>query len=327
MTRSANSLTERVDRDPAPVAPAPATPGRRQLLLVLAGLWVLDGILKLQPYMFTKSFAAQTLGAASQGAPGWLAAPISWAQRILENHPVAPMIVFALVEIAIGFGIAYRPTRRLALLGSLVWVPFLWFFAEGLGGLTTGSAGPLTGAPGASILYALTALLLWPTDRPGTSQAARFVGKRAAQVIWLVLWGLLACLALLPANTEPDAISQTISGNVMGTPTWYTSLLDTASRLTAGRGGWLSVLLALALASVAVSVWVPGPWSVSVRRAGVVLALVLAAVIWVFGEGLGMPFMGTGTDPDTGPLLALLAVVYWPARRLAPASTGSGAGS
>jgi len=142
-----------------------------------------------------------------------------------------------------------------------------------------------------------------------------------------VLWGLLACLALLPANTKPDAISQTISGNVMSTPTWYTSLLDTASRLTAGRGDWLSVLLALALASVAVSVWVPGPWSVSVRRAGVVLALVLAAVIWVFGEGLGMPFMGTGTDPDTGPLLALLAVAYWPAGRLAPASTGSGAGS
>ena len=105
------------------------------------------------------------------------------------------------------------------------------------------------------------------------------------------------------------------------------SMLDTASSWTAGRGGWLSVLLALALAAVAVSVWVPGPWSVSVRRAGVVLALVSAAVIWVFGEGLGMPFMGTGTDPDTGPLLALLAVVYWPARLLAPASIGSGAGS
>jgi len=144
-------------------------------------------------------------------------------------------------------------------------------------------------------------------------------------VIWLVLWGLLAYLALLPANTTPNAISQTISGNVMGTPAWYTSLLDTASRLTAGRGGWLSVLLAVALALVAVSVfWVRGPWSVPVRRAGVILALVLAAVVWVFGEGLGMPFMGTGTDPDTGPLLALLAVVYWPATRLALAPTGFG---
>jgi hypothetical protein len=297
---------------PTPVAAAPPSPHRRRLLLVLAGLWVLDGILKLQPYMFTKTFAVQTLGEASSGAPSWLASPISWAQRILENHPVAPMIVFALIEIAIGFGIAYRPTRRLALLGSLVWVPFLWFFAEGLGGLTTGSAGPLTGAPGASILYALTAVLLWPTDRPGTSQAACFIGERAAQAIWFLLWGLLAYLALLPANTAPDGISQTISGNVMGTPTWYTSLLDTASNWTAGRGGWLSVLLAVALALVAVSVWVPGPRSVPVRRAGVVLALVLAAVIWVFGEGLGMPFMGTGTDPDTGPLLALIAVVYWP---------------
>ena len=47
-------------------------------------------------------------------------------------------------------------------------------------------------------------------------------------------------------------------------------------------------------------------------RAALVLAIVLAVVIWL-AEGLGGIFTGGGTDPNSGPLLALLAVVFWPA--------------
>lgn len=49
-------------------------------------------------------------------------------------------------------------------------------------------------------------------------------------------------------------------------------------------------------------------------RAMLVLAMVTAAVIWVFGQAFGMIFTGSGTDPNSGPLLALLAITYWPAR-------------
>ena len=37
----------------------------------------------------------------------------------------------------------------------------------------------------------------------------------------------------------------------------------------------------------------------------------VAVVLWVFGENFGGVFSGTGTDPNTGPLLALLALSYW----------------
>jgi hypothetical protein len=40
----------------------------------------------------------------------------------------------------------------------------------------------------------------------------------------------------------------------------------------------------------------------------------VAAVIWVVGEAFGTIFTGGGTDPNSGPLLALLAVAYWPVR-------------
>ena len=286
---------------------APST-ARRRLQLVLAGLWVLDGVLKLQPFMFTKDFAPMTLGVASSGAPFWLADPINWVRGIIVDHPVGPMVAFALIEILIGFAIAYRPTVRYGLLACLGWVPFLWFFAEGLGGMTAGT-GPFGGAPGASILYGALAVLLWPTDRTGASEAVRFVGARTARIVWLVLWGLLAVLSFLPHNTAADSISDTISNNVSGTPLWYTWLLNHAASWTAGRGAEVSITLGVLLALVALSVLAEDR---RVVRAGLVLAIVISAVIWVFGEGLGMPFMGMATDPDTGPLLAVIAIVFWP---------------
>jgi hypothetical protein len=41
---------------------------------------------------------------------------------------------------------------------------------------------------------------------------------------------------------------------------------------------------------------------------------VVAVVIWVFGEAFGAIMTGGATDPSSGPLLALLALAYWPAR-------------
>jgi hypothetical protein len=312
MTRSASATSVRRGIPPGAVDPVAALTPRRRLQLALAGLWVLDGLLKLQPFMFTKDFAPMTLGDAEDGAPGWLAHPINWASSLDQHHPVGLMLLFAVIELVIGFGIALPATLKPALVACMLWVPFLWFFAEGLGGLASGSASAFTGAPGASILYGLLAVLLWPSAREEPSEAARFIGARWSQVVWLVLWGLLAFLAFLPANRSANAFSDAISANGQGAPSWYVSLLGHAASTTAGHGGEWGVVFGVALALVAVSVL--APWRRAVR-AGMALGLLLAALIWVFGEGFGMPFMGMGTDPDTGPLLALLALAFWPALR------------
>jgi hypothetical protein len=316
MTRSVSLTAVRRGNPPDATDRAAALTPRRRLQLALAGLWVLDGLLKLQPFMFTKNFAPMTLGDAADGAPRWLASPINWASGLDQHHPVGLMLLFAVIELLIGFGIALPATVKPALASCVLWVPFLWFFAEGLGGLASGSPSAFTGAPGASILYLVTAVLLWPSGREAASEAARFIGSRSSQAVWIVLWGLLAFCAFLPVNRSADAFSGAISGNGQGAPVWYASMLEHASSFTAGRGGELGIVFGVALVLVAVSVL--APWR-RVVRAGMVLALVLAALIWVFGEGFGMPFMGMGTDPDTGPLLALLALVYWPVRQLAGA--------
>jgi hypothetical protein len=313
---------------PPGALPAVATDTRRRLQLVLAGIWLLDGVLQLQPYMFTKSFAWMTLGPAAQAAgPHWVAAPMNWVVQQSWQHAVATNTVFALFQLLLGLGIAYRRTLRPALAASIVWAAAVWWLGEGFGGMFSGTANPLTGAPGAVILYALAAVLLWPI-RPAESdalaqtphqaprfQAAAWIGALAARILWLVLWGLLAFLALRPANRAPDEVNSVVTGSDAGAPSGLVWLDNRVGDAVAGRGLAISITLAVLFALIAVSVFLP--WRKAVV-AGLIGALVLAAVIWVFGEGFGMPFQGMATDPNTGPLLALLAVIYWPTRAPQP---------
>ena len=64
-------------------------------------------------------------------------------------------------------GLLYRPTVKLALAVSFAWVLVVWWFGEGFGMLFMNMANPLTGAPGAVLLYAIVGLLVWPNGRPG----------------------------------------------------------------------------------------------------------------------------------------------------------------
>jgi hypothetical protein len=88
-----------------------------------------------------------------------------------------------------------------------------------------------------------------------------------------------------------------------------------ASCASARLRGRAQPVLAGVLALVAAAVWLPHRRA---RRAGLALAFLPAAAYWVFGQAFGMPFTGTATDRNTGPLLALLAAAYWPAGGRAP---------
>ena len=98
--------------------------------------------------------------------------------------------LFAAGQLLLGLGIAGRRTVRVALGASIVWSRAVWWLGEGLGGVLTPAASPVTGAPGAVIIYALLAVLLWPRDRarPAPSVAAQAIGAPAARALWLLLW-------------------------------------------------------------------------------------------------------------------------------------------
>ena len=282
---------------------------RRALQLALAGIWLLDAVLQYQAFMYTKGFTDMLSGTAT-GNPGVVARPITWDANLVAHHLVPVNTIFATIQLLIGLGIAYRPTVRVALAASIAWAIGVWWFGEGLGGVLSGAASPLNGAPGAVILYALLAVLLWPADRevPAPFTAARAVGTHVARALWLVLWLSLAYFALTPANRAPQGLNGMIAGMESGEPGWLSHLDKGAASLVANQGLAVSIVLAVALVVIAAGVYLPP----AAAKATLVLAIVVAAEIWVFGEAFGAILTGGATDVNSGPLLALLALAYWP---------------
>jgi hypothetical protein len=286
-----------------------ALDARRVLQLALAGVWLLDAVLQYQSFMFTKGFSQMLAGTAT-GNPSVIARPITWDATLVQHHLVLVNTLFATIQLLIGLGIAFRPTVRLALAVSIAWAIGVWWFGEGLGGVLNGAASPLNGAPGAVIIYALLAVLLWPADRevPAPFTAARAVGAPVARALWVVLWLSLAYFTLTPANRAPQGINGMIAGMESGNPGWLAALDRGAAALVSGQGLAASIVLAAALVLIALGVYLPSP----AARGTLVLAIVVALVIWVFGEAFGMIMAGGATDPNSGPLLVLLALCYWP---------------
>jgi hypothetical protein len=288
---------------------------RRALQLALGALWLLDGMLQFQPSMFGHGFA-QMLAGSAQGNPAVVARPITWSAGLIGHHVVALNAIFAAIQLLLGLGIAWRPAVKLALAGSVAWSLAVWWLGEGLGGVLAGTASPVDGAPGAVLLYGLLAVLLYPADRHPAGRhpagrdpaapftAARAVGRHVAQASWLVVWLGLAALALLPASR---AIGRTIADTTPGEPAWLAWTDAHAASALTRHGLLAAVVLAGVFVIVASGTFLPR----RAARAAIVLAIAVAAALWL-AQGLGGILAGSATDPDTGPLLALLALAFWP---------------
>jgi len=178
-----------------------ASDSRRTIQSVLGLIWLLDGALQFQAFMYSKTgFPVMLGGLAMSGQPHWLSSSLGWGSRLAAGDLSFWNTVFALTQIAIGLGLLYRPTVKLALAGSFVWAFIVWWFGEAFGMLFMNMANPLTGAPGAVLLYALIGAIVWPSARPGG-----LLGARGARIAWAVLWVVMGWLWFLGPNSSADA--------------------------------------------------------------------------------------------------------------------------
>ena len=288
---------------------------RRGLQIALGLVWLLDAALQFQPYMFGRALVSQVLEPTAMGNPAVFASPALWADRLITHGLPAWNAAFALIQLAIALGLLWRPAVKAALATSIVWSLGAWWVAEGLGGVLTGTASPVTGAPGAVILYALLAVLVWPRRSVvgdngaghGGVAAASPLGSRWSAAAWLVLWGSFAYLILQPAVRAPRALSGTLAGEAAGEPGWLAAVDRGVATATGSHGMAISVVLASAFILIAA-----GIFFAPIARPALVLAIIVGLGIWVVGENFGEIATGTATDPNTGPLLILLAAAYWP---------------
>lgn len=271
--------------------------GTRGAQTVLGLIWLLDGGLQFQSFMYSKGFV-QMLTAMAPGQPHWLGSSIDWGAHLAGRNLDVYNTLFALIQVAIGFGLLYRPTVKLALLGSFAWSLFVWWFGEAFGMLFMNMAQPLTGAPGAVSVYALVGLAVWPNGRPGG-----LLGIRGARIMWASLWLVCAYLWLLQSSAGANAIHDMIDAAPSGM-SWLSSMQDGFASVTNGNGLLFALLLA------ALSAWIG--IGVGVNRGAAALlavAVVLELLYWLVGQGFGGIFQGAATDPNAAPLFVLLAYV------------------
>jgi hypothetical protein len=296
---------------------------QRTLQIVLGVFWVLDAALQFQPFMFRRSFVETFVLPNASGQPAVVAWVITNIGHFIEPHIAAWNTLFALTQLAIGFGLLYRPTVRYALALSFAWALGVWVLGEGMGMVLTGTASALTGAPGSVLMYGLLGLMAWPTGREpdesavgvASSAAARGFGAAATPlVVWAGYWSLASVLFLVPQNRTQTSLSSAITGMASGNPSWYDHVLhSTGSSVSSiGIGGaWVLATLSLVIGF--------GP--LLSRRPGIFLAAgaLLSLIMWVLAQGfVGGIFSGTGTDPNAGPLVVVLAMAMTPSLVAAP---------
>lgn len=297
-----------------PVRPAGA--GRvsaRTIQISLGCIWLLDGFLQLQPKMFGPDFAHSVILPSSQGQPGFVSSVMTHLAHLIAVQPALTDSVFAAVQILIGVGLLVRETVKPALVLSFAWALGVWALGEGFGMLFTGMASPLTGAPGGALLYAAIGLLVWPRA-PGLAAAGPAAaegpfGERGGKAVWAIVWSGMGILWLLPANRAGGSISGAISGAVSGEPSWLAHLQLSVAHAF-GNGGD-SVAVACAVLSFVIGL---GPLVSRHTTVFLVAGAALALDYWVFGQAFGQVFSGLATDPNTGPLLVLLALALYPNR-------------
>lgn len=285
---------------------------RRGVQIALGCIWLLDGLLQFQSFMYSHAFLAEIIEPGAKGQPAFIAKPILTFAHFYGHDMTLWNTLAAEIQVAIGLGLIIGGRLvRPALLASYFWAPVVWWFGEGFGTLFSGApVSPLMGAPGAVFVYLMVGLLVWPKDdnRVGVPVDGGLLGRFGARVAWSAIWLEAVVLWMLHVDRSKEAISEQIAGMASAAPHWLATTQHSLAKALAGDGVALATVLAIVSLLIAVAVWT------RLRPIALIVGALLSLAYWVYGQSLGGPFwIGDATDVNTGPLLVLLAAATWPA--------------
>jgi hypothetical protein len=290
---------------------------RRTLQVALGLIWVVDGLLKFQPHLFKPSFISDVVRPMAAGQPTLVGSTISHMANFLSHEATMWVAIFGLIEIAIGAGLLFSRTLKPALVASFIWGAGLYLFGEGLGMLLTGDTSPLTGAPGAVCFYVLLGVVVWPKAEEKTgrlkvgaesSATGRAVfGGTGSLLAWAAIWIFEAIIWMFPFNRTGNSITNQMAATSGGEPGWYAHFLNSFGHAFTGAGVWAAIILATASIVIAL-----GPLVSNRPQVYIGLGIGLALAYWVTGQGLGELLTGGETDPNNGPIVALIGLSLLP---------------
>lgn len=295
---------------------------RKALQRVLGVLWLIDGILQLQPQMFTMNMVNGVMKPMLEGQPGLIEPSLQFIVNQTTLHLIEVNLLITIVQILLGLGFLFLPDRwvKELVFASFVWALIVWFGGEGMSMLLTGTASVLTGAPGAVLLYPLLGLAVWPRKRSsaaasdGSTQSGDDGLLSRRVLLWVLsgFWFFAALLQLQPYWWQPGQISQAISGMV-GAGGLNSVLVDPVLTLASNATANIEIPLNIALIVVFLALGSGLAVAKEKRlRPFLIASIVVSVVIWYFSQAFGMIFTGMATDFNSGLLLVVMALAVWP---------------
>lgn len=299
---------------------------RKTLQRVLGVLWLIDGLLQLQPQMFTMNMVNGVMKPMLQGQPGLIEPGLQFIINQTTLHLIAVNLIIAIVQILLGLGFLFLSDRWLPelVIASLIWAFIVWFGGEGMSMLLTGTSSILSGAPGAVLLYPLLGLAVWPRKRSRSSlpdAVARngddgLLSRRVLRWVLAGFWLFAALLQLQPNWWQSGQISQTI-GAMVGQGGLNSILVDPVlthiSNATADIEIPLNSVLIVIFLALAVGLIVARERQL---RPFLVASIFMSVLFWYISQAFGMILTGMATDFNSGLLVVVIALAVWPQVRL-----------
>jgi hypothetical protein len=275
-------------RQPVPLTTA--------LTMALGVIWIVDGLLQLQPAQFSGFALGIEMNAMAQPSA---IAHLELAFGRLTSTAVTPFtVLIAAVQILLGAAMLARRARPIALSASIPWALAVWTLGEGFGTIATGYAMVPTGAPGAAFAYAVLAVLLLLDRRSGDDSRRR----RNFACAWSALWLLAAGLQLGSRVPLALMLRANFNESAAGEPAVLAGLDHRLAEITGAHAVAATALLAFVELLFACAPWM------SHERWTLLATLSVLFLFWVAGENLGGIFTGSASDVGITPLLALIAL-------------------
>jgi hypothetical protein len=289
---------------------------QKLLRQMIGALWLIDGLLQVQPQMFTSNMVYSVLLPTLQSQPAPVAANLREIIIVITQHLTIVNLLIAVIQAEIGLLLLTGIWVRGAVIASIVWALIVWYGGEGMSMLLTGQASIITGAPGAVLFYPLLGLLVYPrtsSSKDATAEAREAALLSRTRLRWILagFWFFAALLQLQPYWWQSGQISQAIS-DMVGQGGFDRILVDPILQPL----GASIASLEIPLNSILIVVFLGLGIALAVAqqrylRPLLTISMVLSFTIW-WMQAFGMIFTGMATDFNSGLLLILMALACWP---------------
>lgn len=286
---------------------------RRVLRIGFGALWIIDGLLQLQPGM-PLGMPTDVLQPAATGSPDWVVSVVGFAVTTWSHHPSEAAASAVWIQLGVGMLLLVAPRGRLSRAAGLVaagWGLVVWVFGEAFGGLFTPGVTVLFGVPGAALFYVVAGGLIalpdraWATRRLGRVTTAS-LGVFLVAMAVLQAWPGRGFWQGTTAAGKPGALAGMVRQmDSASQPHALSSLVSSFGSFDQAHGWAVNLFAVVALAGIGLAL-VTG----RLVYPALVALLVLGLADWVLVEDMGI-WGGTGTDPNSMlPLLLLAAGGY-----------------